>query len=146
MAKTLLEFAAECASFSPVYKATQVVALKAAAEVTQESILDSAARQRWPRKSHGMGPLGVTTRILGDAAEVRGRGGATYAFEYGAKPHVILPRKKKMLRTPYGPRAFVQSPGFKGRHFWSTGVLTAEPKVVKVIEAGVVNAMRRTFT
>lgn len=164
MAKTLLEFAAECASFGPRYKAEQKVTLLAAAQVTKDSIFDAARYRRWPIGKSGMGPVEVRSHVTGDSVEIRGRGGAIYAFEFGAAKHLILPREmtagrrarrnsaakgeklSRVLKTPYGPRAFVEHPGFKGRPFWDRGIVIAGPKVVRVIEAGVVNTMRKVLT
>ena len=159
----LLEFADQCGRFGATQKATQVVALKAAAEATKAGITTSAMARGWPTRKSGMGPIGFTSRSLGGAVEVRARGGAAYAFEYGAKRHVIVPRGSsagprarrnaagrgerlsKVLKTPYGPRAYVEHPGFRGRPYWEPGLRLAEPEVVRAMEAGVVGALRRTF-
>jgi hypothetical protein len=162
MPKTLLDFANECGRYGANHALAQRIALKLAAQATEVGIERSAQSRGWPTKGSGMGPFGFTSRFLGaDVAEVKVRGGAAYAFEFGAGRHLIFPSKTRLRRgtrrreplsygaralaTPYGPKAYVEHPGFRGRPYFTTGLRLAEPAVIKAMEGAVVNAMRRTF-
>lgn len=160
MTTTLGEFAVKCQRFPRELTSTNKVALRIAAKTVDESVLAAAKAQRWPAKQNW-----VKDRILGpETALVDLRGGFAYMFEGGAKPHTITPHtygkraianrarkgitvtNKQALRTPYGPRAVVRSPGFHGRPYWRAGIEAARPLVVreyqKALQAGMLRAFR----
>jgi hypothetical protein len=126
-------------------------ALKVSNEAVKVAEVKSAEARRWkPTKATGLGKVGFTSRTLGtEAGEVKARGGAAYAYEYGAKRHVIVPTRKSGNKAlKFGPKQFATyapHPGFRGRPFWEGGMRLAEPAVIKAMEGAVVNAMRRTF-
>lgn len=118
------------------------------AKLTGEAILKSAEAAGWKLKSHGMGPVAVKTGRLGKTeAYVQASGGAAYAFQFGAKAHVITPRRAKALgrRGEFGPVFYAAHPGFRGRPYWDRGVNVAERLVPPTLNKGVELGMARTF-
>jgi hypothetical protein len=155
---TLAQFAIKCRRFPSDLQAANVVALRVAAKTVDTSVLAAAEGQRWPAK-----PNWVKDRVLSTAtAIVELRGGFPYMFEGGAVAHTIVPKRlgkraianrakkgivvanKAALSTPYGPRAMVRSPGFKGREFWFAGIEASRPLVAreyqKALQAGMLKA------
>lgn len=77
--------------------------------------------------------------------------GPLQIIERDTKPHRV-PRerkskrgKKRLVLTPWGPRAFINHPGTKGKHPFEKAVAEKAPKVPKVFQEKVAGAMRKQF-
>ena len=50
------------------------------------------------------------------------------------RPHVIRPRRKKALKTPYGPKGKVNHPGTKGKRFVRKIFIAATRRIFRGLE------------
>jgi hypothetical protein len=67
--------------------------------------------------------------------------------EEGTRPHVIVPRTKRVLRFTSGNRVVfarqVNHPGTKGRHMFREGAAAAEPEIRRIFERALQRAIVR---
>ena len=66
----------------------------------------------------------VYPKFLQDAVEIGNSSIAPYAkfVHYGTKPHIIKPKRKKALKTPYGVYKRVKHPGTKANPYLENGL------------------------
>lgn len=91
--------------------------------------------------------IGVGYNLRGTtnpSAVVRMRGPA-HLIESDTRAHVIKPKRKKAVMTPYGPRARVRHPGTKGKRPWKKGVAAALPKTRAVFLDSITSNLARVF-
>jgi hypothetical protein len=60
---------------------------------------------------------------------------AAMLVNYGADPHVIRPRTRRAVETPFGPRADVDHPGFHGR-FMAEKAVDTTAQVIRAMSYG----------
>lgn len=85
--------------------------------------------------------VGVNGAHVGVVGRTKGDEGVVFAFgpahllDHPTKPRTIVPKRKRAMSTPFGPRAAVQHPGTRGKFYFEAGVAAAEPLVAAIFDA-----------
>ena len=156
MAKSLGAFAKDMRQFpETLEKATADATGKAALQMTQVARRRISAAAGGDSRLSNMGRRGAKVGARYDmrkgpnpSALVKATG-PLHILERDTKPH-DMPRqrrrgRRRVMNTPWGPRAFVKHPGTKGQAPFAKAVAEEAPKVPLVYARELRAAMRKHF-
>lgn len=129
------------------FEALPTTVVRAMAAVVKRSVDEQIGKDA-PRRRVAGGRVGVTvvaTKIGHDGTALVKATGPLHLLANPTAEHQERARRKRALRTPYGPRYSVEHPGTKGKDTWHKGVDKARPLVSEAADAAVARAIGKAL-